>query len=174
MRILAISDTHGRYDILEKIILGNLHADAFLHLGDGEYEIKRLLEAYPELQPKFYCVRGNSDVSYDNTMPESLILEASDGHKIFACHGHRHWVYYDTIAIAQAAKEQGCDIAVHGHTHSRRECYDDGVHILNPGSASQPRDGKPASYAWIDTSPQGVVFNILPVDPNQKPRISFF
>ena len=36
--------------------------------------------------------------------------------------------------------------------------YEEGIHILNPGSAGQPRDGKPASYAYIDITKDGGIF----------------
>ncbi len=36
MRIIVMSDTHGNFSAIEKIIEKNISADMFIHLGDGE------------------------------------------------------------------------------------------------------------------------------------------
>lgn len=63
--------------------------------------------------------------------------------KILFSHGHTFGVKYSLDRIYYKAKEIGAKIVLFGHTHCRYYSYEDGVHILNPGSASCPRDGKP-------------------------------
>ncbi len=157
MRIIVISDTHGAYDRLYKIVMNNFKADAFIHLGDCVDECIKLIRDFPEIAQRFYFVKGNCD--YGSNAPILKIIDIAPGHRIFAAHGHRYGVKYDTEAIVSAAKENSCDIALFGHTHARLCTYENGIHIMNPGSASQPRDGKPASYGFIDITNAGIVTN---------------
>lgn len=155
MRIIVLSDTHGNYWVLETILTRHANADACIHLGDGETEIRQFLSNHPEWQQKFFAVKGNCD--FNNEMPMILTLDLIPNHRIFAAHGNRHAVNYTPNMILQAAKEQNCDIVLHGHTHVRcKEYLPDGTYLLNPGSASRPRDGMPPSYAYIDYEKGGI------------------
>lgn len=162
MRIIVISDTHGRYRALSSIVLRNLRADAFIHLGDGEEEFRKLIYDFPDVAPRFHYIKGNCD--YGSERPLSMALDIAPGHRIFATHGHRYGVNYDLGTLIQTAKEQNCDIALYGHTHVQLCTYQEGIHIMNPGSASIPRDGRPPSYGFIDITPAGIVTNTVPVD----------
>lgn len=157
MRIIVVSDTHGLYSRLHAVIMRNLKADAFIHLGDGEEECDLLMRNFPEIVPRFHYVKGNCD--YGSQAPIFKTLDIAPGHRIFATHGHRYGVNFDLGTLITTAKENGCDIALYGHTHVQKSTYEDGVHILNPGSASCPRDGRPASYGFIDITPAGIVTN---------------
>ncbi len=162
MRIIVISDTHGRYAALSSVVLSNMSADAFIHLGDGEEEYLRLIDNFPSLAPKFYYVKGNCD--YGSQRPEFLAFDIAPGHRILATHGHRFGVNYGNVGILDKAKELNCNVILHGHTHVRCNTYENGIYILNPGSASRPRDGFPPSYAFIDLLPDGkAVANIIDV-----------
>ncbi len=55
-----------------------------------------------------------------------------------------------------AARENNAQIAVFGHTHVAHCVYEQGVYLLNPGSASSPRAGR-ASYGIVDITPNGIV-----------------
>ena len=162
MRIIVISDTHGRYNALSSVILSNMSANAFIHLGDGEEEFLQLIDNFPSLAPKFYYVKGNCD--YGSQRQEFLTLDIAPGHRILATHGHRFGVNYGKAGILDKAKEHRCNIILHGHTHVRCNTYENGIYILNPGSASRPRDGFPPSYAFIDLLPDGkAIANIIDV-----------
>ena len=71
-------------------------------------------------------------------------------------------VDYGIGTILKEAKAQGADIVLFGHTHERFSYYDSdsGIYLLNPGSLSEPRDGKGKSYGVIDIVKSGVVMNI--------------
>ena len=56
-----------------------------------------------------------------------------------------------------AAREQGAQVLLYGHTHQALTDYDDGLHILNPGSLS----GWRPSYGTLDITPQGIVPNVI-------------
>lgn len=157
MRIIVVSDTHGLYSRLHAVIMRNPDADAFIHLGDGEAECDLLLRNFPEIAPRFHHVKGNCD--YGSQAPIFKTLDAAHGHRIFATHGHRYGVNFDLGTLITTAKENGCDIVLYGHTHVQKSVYEDGIYILNPGSASCPRDGRPASYGFVDITPSGIITN---------------
>lgn len=157
MRILVISDTHQNYPALETILLRHPDADACIHLGDCEEETDLFRATHPEWQDRFFCIKGNCD--YGSEKPIFLTLDLIPGHRIFATHGHYYDLYSGDDAILNAAKEQECDIILHGHTHIRRSQYIDGTYLINPGSAAQPRDELPPSYAFLDYEKGGILVN---------------
>lgn len=159
MKIIVISDTHQYYRNFETILLQQKEAEAFIHLGDGESEYRLLCQAMPELADRFYCIKGNCD--YGSELPQYRVIDIYPGHRIFATHGHRYGVNYSLEHLTQTARENGCDIALYGHTHVSYNSYTDGVYVLNPGSASHPRDGKAPSYGVIDISRAGVMTNVV-------------
>ncbi|MBE6840474.1 MAG: YfcE family phosphodiesterase [Ruminococcus sp.] len=163
MRIIVISDTHGNYRALEKIVSAHINtADIFIHLGDGRREIDRILMTYPEIENRFMIIDGNCDLGSIDGSP--FIITHADGHNIFAVHGHRQGVKYSLDDLKECAKANECDIVLYGHTHQRYNSYQDGMYIMNPGSASCPRDSFSPSYGIIDSSEKGVVMNIAEVN----------
>lgn len=163
MRIIVLSDSHGSYSALEKVILRNTDADWIFHLGDGESELDRFLSSHPELAPKIIHVAGNCDY---NSRSRSCFILPLPGHKIFACHGHKYGVNFSLDNIKSTAIENGCDIILFGHTHVRFNKYEDGFYILNPGSAALPRDNTKPSFGVLTVLPQGVVTNIADIPNN--------
>lgn len=151
MRIIVFSDTHGNYSAMHKILKNNVNAEYFIFLGDGLDEFEIIKEAYPDKH--FYCVSGNCDHS---DTPSADLIEIYNT-KIFMTHGHRYDVKSSHEMLMKKAKELGANIVLYGHTHCRYYEYVKGVHVLNPGSASQPKDGQPASYAFIDITPCGIM-----------------
>lgn len=160
MRVIVLSDTHGNYSVLEKILLRNTDADWFIHLGDGERELNRFVVSHPDLSQKIIHVAGNCDAN--SISPEYFVLPV-DGHTILATHGHLYGVHGSRERLKMLARANKCDIILFGHTHERFESHEEGFRIMNPGSASCPRDGRPPSFGHIDISPAGVVLNIADV-----------
>lgn len=150
MRLLIISDSHGS-GIVDRII--NIEKDAkhIFFLGDVLGDIEDLKYEYSDRI--FHIVPGNCDF-YSQLSPVDLV--DIEGVKIFYTHGHLHGVKYTTVNLLEAAKNCGADIALFGHTHIPVTEYEDGVHIVNPGSCSRPRDGG-ATYAVIDLLPSGIL-----------------
>ncbi len=151
MRIVVISDSHKRSDIVEKILYAQNNASAVFFLGDNAGDIEDLQYLFPEKQ--FYILSGNCD--YFSTFPTSNTVSVFNK-KIFYTHGHTLSVKYGTENLLKTAKQNGCDIALYGHTHIANILYEDGVYIVNPGSCSQPRSGR-ASYAVIDIEKSGIM-----------------
>lgn len=157
MRIVLMSDSHGNYAAINNIVKRNPSADLFIHLGDGERELYSIATQYPNLQ--FYHVKGNCDLaSFSQSV---LVLSLENSHKLVATHGHEFNVKYSLDRLKKLAIENNADIIAFGHTHVRYTNYENGLYVINPGSASCPRDGKSPSYAFIDITDAGIATNIV-------------
>lgn len=128
MRIIVLSDTHGNPKVLETILARHADADACIHLGDGEGDVKLFLSCHPEWESKFYAVRGNCD--FNSSLPISRTIDLIPGHRIFAVHGHRHAIRYTPDILVEEAIAEDCNIVLHGHTHVRRNEYRNGVYLI--------------------------------------------
>ena len=156
MRIVVMSDSHRNAGAVDDVIEKNLDtADMFIHLGDGEYETDLVMMQYPNKDIR--RVAGNCD--RDSSLPDYLVVDLP-GARIFCTHGHRFDVKYGLERIMSAAAQKKCNIILYGHTHERFQHYEDGVYIMNPGSCSCPRDGKPPSYGIVDITDKGIITNI--------------
>ena len=139
MKIVVVSDSHGRNDILNLIREKHPEARLFIHCGD--------LEDDPMNYPGYIIVRGNND--YFCRFEDQRIIPIGK-HRIFVTHSHRFSYFSRCEQLANRAKELDCDIVCFGHTHVAYFDQVDGVVLLNPGSLSHSRDGKPCSYAVLD------------------------
>lgn len=157
MRIIVFSDTHGNYAAAQKIFKRNGNADLFIFLGDGMAEFNRLKAHY--IDYKTISVKGNCDFMPGMAEHAVYDIPGPGDRKIFLTHGDRWGVRVSPTMLHNKAREEGCCIALFGHTHIRHAEWRNGILLLNPGSAGQPRDGKPACYAWIDVTPMGIVYN---------------
>ncbi len=157
MRILVISDSHKRTDIIEKILYAQSDANNVFFLGDNAADIEDFAYIFPN--KTFHILSGNCD--YFSTFPSSNIA-AVGGKKIFYTHGHTLGVKSSTEQLLKTAKAQNCQIALFGHTHQPLILYEDGVYLVNPGSCSSPRNSK-ATYAVIDIESNGIMPIIVEV-----------
>lgn len=133
MKILLVSDTHGRngnfWAVYEKV----KPVDLVLHMGDVEGAEAEMEE---RLECPFYAVAGNNDFFSD--LPKEREIEA-DGVKIFMTHGHYYRVSLTNDYLADEAEARGCTIALYGHTHIPDIERVGSVTCVNPGSLSFPR-----------------------------------
>ena len=121
MKLLILSDTHGRVDRLAKVLKLHADADAILFLGDGLSDIARSGIDIGKL----FCVRGNCDgfsVGSGIYSPNELSL-CFDGFNILMMHGHLHGVKSGIDRAVYYAEEKGADILLFGHTHIPCESY---------------------------------------------------
>ena len=152
MKLLVFSDSHGNPAYMQEMIARHRTADAVIFLGDGARDIEAMRVLYPETA--FYSVRGNCDFGAD--LPDELVLDLG-GARIFCMHGHNYNVKSDLYRAVCAARARKAGLLLFGHTHQPLEMYDDGLYILNPGSAS----GYRASCALVDISEAGMLTNII-------------
>ncbi len=148
MRILVASDSHGDYLSLQrawkKEQQKEQQIDAFIFLGDGERDYELATMKMGGITT--YRVRGNND--WDTGIKLSMAMDIG-AHKYFICHGHSFSVWRDYESLINAANQNGCQVALFGHTHCRHYSFEKGVHLFNPGSIALPRDGNGRSYGII-------------------------
>lgn len=157
MRIVVISDTHRHTEVIDKILSAQPEARYVFFLGDNAADIEDFEYLYPD--KKFCVVSGNCDF---NSFLPVVGMENVNGVNVFYTHGHTLGVKYTTANLLKAAKQSGCRIALYGHTHIAKILYEDGVYIVNPGSAAASREGS-NSYAVIDITDNGIMPIIIKI-----------
>lgn len=150
MRILVISDSHGRVNAIDKAILEQKDVKDIFFLGDRLEDIEQLIPLYPER--RFHLVSGNCDYNSSEKSQDVITL---DNVKILFTHGHNFSVKYGLSRIREAAKQISANLVLYGHTHVANTEYVDGIYFVNPGSLSSPREGGP-SYAFVDIEKGGI------------------
>ncbi len=139
MKILLVSDSHGKFNRLHKIYKKE-NADYVMFAGDYSNDCIEL--SYVEDNAEYLIVKGNCDIEdYANpTMIESKI----DKYKILLTHGHLHGVKKTYTLLLNDAKNAKADVVVFGHTHIPYFEIHDGIYLINPGAV------KDKKYATID------------------------
>lgn len=159
MKILVVADTHKNFEVLDVCVKNNLDADIIIHLGDGEHEFNDIRKMYPE--KAMIYVKGNTDFG---TYEETHVAKIG-GYKIFCCHGHTMGVHDGLERLVSVAKENGCNIALYGHTHLYKTELIDGVYVMNPGSLDSPRNHNKPTFGVIELSEEGQIkMNILAIE----------
>lgn len=137
MKILVLSDSHGRVAVLERAYEMHADADIIVFLGDGLRDVSR---AFADCGKTVVCMRGNCDVITFDTSGASNALDQTtldvEGVRILCCHGHRYGVKSGLSTIAEYARAQNIQLVLYGHTHIPDETHLCGATLFNPGSAS--------------------------------------
>lgn len=130
MKVLVISDVHGRPSAVQNIIEKNTDADNIIFLGDGIDSVSHIEAFYP--QKRFFSVLGNCDFRVGSD--EDFITLA--GKKVFLTHGHNYNVKTDRTlySLKNRGRLLGADIVLFGHTHVPFASEEDGLYIMNPGA----------------------------------------
>ena len=138
MKILVLSDSHGRDQYLAAIVYNHLDCDIIIHLGDGEHDFD-LIRDLPEMQKKrIIQVRGNCDFNSDLPITS---FENIGPYRFYLTHGYQQHVKYGTDYLRLDAEKFHCQVALFGHTHHPVEDYKDGVYLFNPGAVCNGRYG---------------------------------
>ena len=150
MKILVVSDTHGRDRELETAVEREAPFDKLIHCGDVEGR-----EIFIEALADCPCciVAGNNDFFCDLPREQEIAI---GGKKALVTHGHYYGVSIDLSGIADEARSRGCEIAFFGHTHKPVVAQKNGVLVINPGSLAYPRQsGRKSSYVILNTDIRG-------------------
>ena len=140
MKILLVSDSHGDYEALDNLAKKYPDMDLYLHAGDSEQD---------EFSIKpFISVRGNCDHYYD--FPNYLVIPSPFGN-IYV----QHTPYISKSVIS----EHNAKIVIHGHTHTRRNEFVNGILFINSGGLSYARDKYDGSYAILNVEEKSVEVN---------------
>lgn len=155
MKILVVSDTHGDFNSLLRAVKAQPDAEVIVHCGDGDEQVQLLKDTYKDKM--IVGVRGNCD--WNSFLPSKETLKIC-GKKIFITHGHLYNAKMGLYKVVCAAREEGADILLYGHTHIAMNTYEDGLYMMNPGSCS----GYMASYGILEITENGnVLTNIVKV-----------
>ena len=149
MKILIVSDTHGRHSAFDKALKEAGKIDALVHLGDtegGEDYIEAVCGC------PAYVLAGNNDFFSDNLREMEVVFGTK---KAFMTHGHYYYVSLGPERIIEEGKMRNADIVMFGHTHKPFLEMIDGMIVLNPGSLSYPRqEGRKGSYIMMEIEPE--------------------
>lgn len=139
MEILVTSDTHGEISLVCDYIKNN-KVDFLIHAGDYS---KDALSISNLTGISYITVKGNNDYS-DHTNSYEQIFPIGEN-SILLVHGHKENVHSSKKQLIQKAIAYDCNIVIFGHTHRYYNEYMEniGLHLINPGSPSLPRDNKP-------------------------------
>lgn len=132
MRVGVFSDSHGDTQALDDLLEKMGYVDAVCFLGDVARDADHLaqrLAAMPN-HPPLYAVRGNNDY-YACQLPWDVLIDL-DGMTAYLTHGHRA---AGELGLVYRAMECGAQIVLFGHTHVPYCEWQQGVLMLNPGSA---------------------------------------
>lgn len=125
MRVLLISDSHGKKEFLDELLERNYNYVFFL--GDGLRDLG--VNVY---DPKVKFVKGNCDLfAFNEPITETLFLE---GHKILLTHGDYFKVKLGLETLEMFGEEKGYNLVCYGHTHTKNECDVNQIKYVNPGS----------------------------------------
>jgi len=149
MKVLIVSDIHGGYQNIKKVINDNPNFDLLLILGDilfggdNSLEISKLLNKYTS---KIISVCGNCDSYTNNSLLDFFddklyVTVPIDGKLVFITHGH----VYNKYNVPNLPY----DVYIQGHTHVPIMEYSDKLY-LNPGSITRPRGGSIKSYIFYE------------------------
>lgn len=148
MRILILSDAHKASFNLLQALENERSAEVVFYLGDGANDADDIFFPFKG-EKQFIILKGNCDLGA--SFPERDI-RSINGAKIYACHGHNENVKYTYSHLKAVARENGCNVALFGHTHTQYSEYDDGLYIFNPGSI------KNGEYGVADIEKSGILF----------------
>lgn len=149
MRVVIISDTHGQDGAITEIRRREKRIDVLLHAGDSEGS-EAFYREYMRCVTHF--VAGNCDGFRGFGLPSWEVFSLGK-HTAFLTHGHRYGVFGAAVPdeLMAAARENGADIAVFGHSHIPLVEERDGILCVNPGSLARPRQaGHRPSYALME------------------------
>jgi uncharacterized protein len=128
MKIVILSDSHGSFGVIQKIVTREEPFDLLIHLGDGVEDLLRLQKIKA---CNFDAVAGNNDPV--DSYPAHVMLKLG-GYRFFLTHGHHYRVNDNLNQLFAAAKKEKSAFVFYGHTHSFADRVFKGIRFLNPGT----------------------------------------
>lgn len=139
MNILVLSDSHSSLRFMKRCV-EKIKPDAIVHLGDHYDDGETLAEMYPHLT--VHQVAGNCDKYRAPVGAREMLCYKLGGVMVYMTHGHLFHVKLGIGALTAEARRFGAQAVLYGHTHVP-DCHqeDDGLWVLNPGSAGSGSAG---------------------------------
>ena len=149
MKVAVFADTHGTLSYACDAVRES-KPDAIIHLGDHDRDAEAIRRMFPDIP--MYSVRGNCDMT--PIAPDRAVVTLGPV-KAFITHGHLYDVDWSTDRLVYAAQENGCSLAMYGHTHSAEQHTQGGVTVLNPGTAGRARTREGLTWALVTVMENG-------------------
>jgi len=147
-----IADTHGELSAAAARALRGV--SRIIHAGDVEG--RWVLDGLSRIAP-VTAIRGNMDRDGGRRLPATAVVEIA---------GLSLYVVHDLALMDLDPAAAGIRVVIHGHTHEAETFERGGVLYVNPGSATRPRGGSPASVALLRIGSEGALAaEIVPVEP---------
>ncbi|MGE5582017.1 MAG: metallophosphoesterase family protein [Bacillota bacterium] len=146
MKIVVISDSHGDFAALKRVVAKEEPFELLIHLGDGledGFRLRRIKEFNLD------GVNGNNDPG--DLFPEKLILKLG-GKICFFSHGDQYQVHNGLDLLWQAAGGEKADLVFYGHTHRFEDRVFKGKRFFNPGTICSYLNREP-SYLLLEVGP---------------------
>lgn len=161
MKYLIISDIHGSYYYLEKIIniFNNNNFDKLIILGDilyhgprndlpKGYEPKKVVALLNQYKDKIIAIKGNCDAEVDEMvldfpLHDKLILKLNDMNVLLIHGQHLKFNQEDVV-------NQNINIIFYGHYHIYGFKNISNIAYINPGSISLPKEKINHTYIIFD------------------------
>ena len=164
MKLLIVSDSHGDWRTLERLVRRE-KPDQVLHLGDLLGDAQKLSLACPDTPVE--AVPGNCDGWF--VKGDTARILSYEGVRFFLTHGHAYGVKSGLAQLIKAGQSAGADVILFGHTHrAMRDRWPDGAWVVNPGTAGGVH--AQATYAVAQVREGIVELEIRNVDGEQPCR----
>ncbi|MGO1384913.1 MAG: metallophosphoesterase family protein [Arachnia sp.] len=167
LKVLVLSDTHapGRWKGVPEALLDPLQrCDLILHAGD--VCVPSVLDELAAFAP-VYAVLGNNDgddvAAWGAPLQQELELQ---GVRIAMIHiaGNKQG-----RGTRMGARFPDADLVVFGHSHMPVDMVENGTHLFNPGSPSDPRREPMASFGWLELDAGSIVSHRIHLIPRPVP-----
>ncbi len=142
MKLVIVSDSHGGFGNLKKVVERETPFDLLVHLGDGLEELARLGRI---IDFQYDAVNGNNDPP--GMYPGDLILKLQGKICLFT-HGDRYGVISGLDQLVEAARRHRAKFVFFGHTHQPCQERIKGVEMINPGSICFYISPRPTYITW--------------------------
>ncbi len=135
-KILIISDTHRRDDVISTVMRQVGHVDMMIHAGDAEGSEEVYHRIMCAENGDFHYVAGNNDF-FTRAPQEDLFYIGP--YRTYLTHGHQFCVSMGDKYLRDEAWQNNVNILIYGHTHRPVAEYEGPMLVLNPGSLTYPR-----------------------------------
>ena len=163
MKALIFSDSHGKFQYMQKVVRACPDVEYVFFLGDGLSDLEAVKRNCPD--KIYYGVRGNCDLfsfSLSESYETDKVIEL-EGKRIWLTHGHTHNVKYGEQNIYYKAHENNIDIVLYGHTHIPSEHYystdGGGIYTFCPGSIGMLEASDCYSFGRLQIDGNGIFFS---------------